>query len=188
MNTTLTKQRLFWPWQDEKEEAWLEEMSASGWHLRSVNLPWTYRFEQGAGRQYSYRLDYMYMNKQKLAEYLQIFQDAGWEYLGEMSNWRYWRKLVETGGPAEIFTDNESKIKKYQRVLLFMAFVLMMLILLAINLFHNGTPLTQPSSVVDAIYLIARLLYAIIIPVYIVVVVKLLIRIGQLRRQGRVNV
>jgi hypothetical protein len=182
MNTTLTKRRWFWPWQDDKEETWLEEMSAGGWHLQSVGLPWTYTFAQGTARPYIYRLDYMYMDKKKLAEYLQIFQDAGWEYLGEMSNWRYWRKPADASGPVEIFTDNESKIKKYQRALLFLGFLLLILILLAMNLFNGGRAMEGLSSVVDAIYLFIMLMYAILIPTYIVVVVKLLIRIRQLRR------
>jgi hypothetical protein len=184
MDTTLTKHRWFWPWQDEKEEAWLEEMSAQGWHLISVGLPWTYKFSLGAARHYVYRLDYMYMNKQKQTDYLQIFRDAGWEYLGEMTNWRYWRKPVEAGGAVEIYTDNASKIKKYQRVLLFMAFFLLLLVMLAINLFNGGRSMSGLSSVIDAIYLFAQLVYAIIIPTYIVVLIKLLLRINQLRHQA----
>jgi len=184
MKTTLTKTKLFWPWQDDKEEAWLEQMSAEGWHLRPVHLPYFYNFDKGEPRRYTYRMDYMYLDKKKATEYLQVFQDAGWEYLGEMSNWRYWRKPVGAGETAEIFTDNESKIKKYQRVTLFLGFMLLILVMLGINLFTNTTPMTYDTGIINAIYSAGRVCYAILIPLYVVVVVRLLMRIKQLKRQA----
>jgi hypothetical protein len=182
MENKQTKTKWFWPWQDEKEEAWLEQMSAGGWHLRSVGLIGRYTFVKGEPRQYTYRLDYMYTDKNKLTEYLQIFQDAGWEYVGEMSNWRYWRKLCTGGETPEIFTDNESKIKKYRRVLLYMAFFLFLMIFLGMNLYRSGNPYSGV-LIIDGIYFVGRLLYAIIIPIYIVVCVKLLARINQLKKK-----
>jgi len=183
--TTMKKYRWFWPWQDEKEEAWLEEMSQTGWHLKSVQLPCVYFFDKGEPCRNIYRLDYMLMNKAKIQEYLQIFQDAGWEYIGEMSNWRYWRKLVVSGETSEIFTDNESKIKKYQRMLAVMAFFLFFLVFISMNMFMNRA-WTEPDNltVINATYLFALLIYAVIIPVYVVVVVKLLRRINQLKKKA----
>jgi hypothetical protein len=140
MNPTIRERyRWFWPWQDEKEEGWLEEMSQTGWHLKYVHLPCVYGFERGEPSRYSYRLDYMLSNKNKFNEYLQIFQDAGWEYLGEMSNWRYWRKTVLNDEPQEIFTDRESKIKKYQRMLIIMAFFLAFLVFMGTYIFKTAT-------------------------------------------------
>ena len=54
------------------------------------------------------------------AAYLQLFHDAGWEHLGNMSAWEYFRKEARPGEEPEIFTDPESKIQKYQRVLRFL--------------------------------------------------------------------
>jgi hypothetical protein len=185
MNTsTMKRTKWFWPWQDEKEEGWLEEMSQTGWHLKSVQLPCVYTFDKGEPSQYTYRLDYMLVNKGKIHEYLQIFQDAGWEYISEMSNWRYWRKKVLNGEIPEIFTDKESKIKKYQRLLAIMAFFLVFLVLISINMLIN-----QPwgdfdnAPLINAIYLFGALCYAVIIPIYIVVVIKLLRRISQLKQK-----
>lgn len=182
MKDTLTKYKLFWPWQDGKEEKWLEEMSVEGWHLLQVGIPYTYRFSRGEPQRYTYRLDFMYLNKEKLADYLQVFQDAGWEYLGEMSNWRYWRKAVRVGETAEIFSDNESKIKKYQRVTLFLGFMLLILVMLGINLFGNSAP--YDVVIINAIYFAGRVCYAILIPLYVVVVVRLLMRIKELKREA----
>ena len=183
--STLKRTRWFWPWQDEKEEAWLGEMSQGGWHLKSVRLPCVYTFTKGDPSHKTYRLDYMPVNKAKNQEYLQIFQDAGWEYVGEMSNWRYWSKLVATGETPEIFTDNESKIRKYQRMLTYMGFLLFIMIFLGINMFINSPGIDPDYGLlINTIYLVGRILYAVIIPIYIVVVVKLLRRINQLKQKN----
>jgi hypothetical protein len=184
METTQTKTKWFWPWQDEKEEAWLEALSAEGWHLSSVALMGRYTFNKGEARSYHYRLDYMLLNKGKRAEYLQIFQDSGWEHIGEMSNWQYWRKPVAPGETVEIFTDNESKIKKYQRILFFMIFILALMVFLSRSLFVDGPGFADVASLVNLIYFIARLLYAMIIPIYVVIVVKLILRINQLKKKA----
>ena len=51
----IRKFRWFWPWQDQQEEAWLTEMSQSGWHLVSMAGPAVYTFERGETRLYFYR-------------------------------------------------------------------------------------------------------------------------------------
>lgn len=183
--TTITKTRWFWPWQDEKEEAWLESMSQEGWHLKSVQLPCVYTFGIGQPCHHSYRLDYLPTDKSKWAEYMQIFRDAGWEYIGEMSNWRYWRKLNTTGETPEIFTDAESKIRKYRRMLLYMGFFLMLLVFLG-STFYTNRPWVETGHLtfISSIYLLAMILYAVIIPIYVVVLIKLLLRIRQLKRKN----
>ena len=186
MNTqSIKRTRWFWPWQDAKEEAWLENMSQDGWHLKSLALPCVYHFDRGEPLRYTYRLDYMLADKNKWPEYLQIFQDAGLEYIGEMSNWRYWRKQVAQGETAEIFSDTESKIRKYQRLLAYLGFFLILLLVLSGSMFTAQPGVDWPAApVVSAIYLVGRILYAVLIPVYIVVVVKLLLRINQLKKQA----
>lgn len=117
MNSTpIRKTKWFWPWQDAQEEAWLEEMSRQGLHLKQAGLFAQYRFVQGAPQNYHYRLDFQDSLKPKNKdEYLRLFTDDGWEHLGQLGGWQYFRKLTGTGGEREIFTDNESKIQKYNR-------------------------------------------------------------------------
>ena len=182
---TIKRVRWFWPWQDAKEEAWLGSMAQEGWLLKSVGLPCVYRFERSQPAAYTYRLDYMPADKAKWDEYRQIFQDAGWEYVGEMSNWRYWRKQVVEGEVAEIFTDRESKLRKYQRLLTYMAFFLVLMIFLGRQmLVRNFWGEWEYGWVVATIYLVGRILYAVLIPIYIVVVVQLWRRISQLKKQA----
>ena len=181
---TLKRINWFWPWQDEKEEAWLESMSEQGWHLKSVQILGQYTFQNGEPRSFAYRLDFQIVKKSDLPGYLQVFQDAGWEYLGEISNWRYWRKEVEQGESLEIFTDVESRLRKYQRLLGFMGFMLFLLLMLGQNMFRRQVWSDPDNSVlISAIYLCGTLAYAVLIPVYIVVVVKLWRRIQELKKK-----
>ena len=114
--TTRKQFHWFWAWDDEKEEAWLRELANQGWHFKSVSPPGNYVFEQGEPKDHVYRLDFFTERKDKV-NYLQIFQDAGWEYMGEMNSWQYFRKESINGEAPEIFSDNESKSKKYQRIM-----------------------------------------------------------------------
>jgi len=112
-----TKFRWFWAWQDEREEAWLGAMSRDGWHLSEFGFPGVYYFRKGEPKDYAYRLDFQTSKLKDRGAYLQLFRDAGWEHLGNMSGWEYFRKEANPGEEPEIFTDPESKIAKYRRVL-----------------------------------------------------------------------
>jgi hypothetical protein len=67
-----------------------------------------------------YRLDFFEGSswkdsKKEKKVYIQLFEDAGWEYISEMGGWQYFRKHITPGEQAEIFTDSASKIQKYKR-------------------------------------------------------------------------
>lgn len=124
--------RWFWPWQDEQEEAWLSRQAAQrGLHLLSPAPPGIYTFAVGEPQPVIYRLDYQYLKGQDRPSYLQLFRDAGWEYVGQMSNWQYFRRPAVLGEENEIFTDPASKAEKYRRVL---PFLMLISILLATQL------------------------------------------------------
>ena len=113
---TYRKAKWFWPWQDNKEEAWLEQMSKQGMHLKRADLFAQYEFIQGQPQDYTYRLDFQDSLKPKNKDaYIRLFTDSGWEHLCQMGGWQYFRKLVQTGESSEIYTDTESKIQKYNR-------------------------------------------------------------------------
>lgn len=115
METMVVKKR-FYVWQDDKEEIWLSDMAQKGWHLLQFNPSGKYTFIKGEPRKVRYCLDYI--NPQKDFEsYKMMFQDAGWEYLGQMGGWQYFRKEYEGDEVPEIFTDCESKIQRYYRIL-----------------------------------------------------------------------
>jgi hypothetical protein len=131
---TVRKFKVFWAWGDDKEEAWLREMSLKGLHLSPPLIPCVYTFTRGEPRDDAYRLDYVpRMSRNDFAAYLQVFRDAGWEHLGEMAGWQYFRKPVQAGEAPEIFTDPESKIQKYKRLLGYLVICTMPMFILSIT-------------------------------------------------------
>ena len=118
-NTPITKFKWFWAWQDDKEEAWLAAMAREGYHLEAPVFPCVYRFAAGDPADIVYRLDYPLLKTQDRASYLRLFQDAGWEHVGDMVGWMYFRRPRVEDAPLEIFSDVDSKIQKYQRILAF---------------------------------------------------------------------
>lgn len=115
-NNTMRKVKWFWSWQDEREEAWLAALARQGWHLSALPFPLVYEFAAGEPRDDIYRLDYQHPAQKALGDYEQLFRDAGWELVGRSSGWHYFRKSPAPGELAEIYTDVESKIAKYQRL------------------------------------------------------------------------
>jgi len=118
--TRVTKSKWFWAWQDDMQEAWLEAMSREGLHLRTIKAFGRYVFELGEPCKYTYRLDFD-QTSGKDSDYFQLIQEAGWERVVELAGWQYWRKESPEGKTPEIFTDSESKIRKYQRLIVGLA-------------------------------------------------------------------
>ena len=139
---TVRKFRLFWAWQDEQEEEWLREMSAEGLHLQQAIFPGFYYFIQGEPRNYVYRLDFKSSSQRDMASYVQIFEDAGWQHLGKFPNgWQYFRKEARPGETLDIYTDIDSKVEKYKRLIGFLGAFLPLLIVNVVNISHQEMPL-----------------------------------------------
>jgi hypothetical protein len=174
MTETLKKFHWFWAWGDEKEEAWLHEMARQGWHFKSVIPPGFYTFEKGEPRNDFYRLDFFVDSKAR-ADYLQLFKDAGWDYLGEMGSWQYFRKNAAPGVIPKIFTDHESKAQKYQRIL---AILVVLSVVLTPALFGHDLP--ERYGWFGSIAWILRLVVFVLM---LVGMVSLLKRLGQLKKK-----
>ena len=143
--------RWFWPWQDEQEEAWLSRQATEhGLHLLSLAPPGIYTFRVGEPRAMIYRLDYQYLKGQDRPSYMQLFLDAGWEHVGQMSNWQYFRRPKVQGVENEIFTDPASKAEKYRRVL---PFLVLIFIVLATQL-NSSLYSRWPSTALEVIRLL----------------------------------
>lgn len=121
--TTQIKFKLFWLWQDEMEEAWLREMAKEGWHLKEVRLLNRYVFEAGTPKDMAYRIDWV-TGRRDYQQYLQLFRDAGWEPVTTYGSWQFFRKASVDGVAPEIFTDTDSKMKRYQGILAFLVIFL----------------------------------------------------------------
>ncbi|NVD71487.1 DUF2812 domain-containing protein [Duganella sp. BJB480] len=117
--TVVRKFKLWFVWQDEKHEQWLQRMAAQGLHLRDTNCIGLHTFVRGAPADVAYRWD---VGRQRRdPEYMQLFQDAGWEYVASTMGWHCWRKTRKAGAVMEIFTDNAGRIRKYRTVLRLLA-------------------------------------------------------------------
>ncbi len=163
----------FWAWDDEKEEVWLHEMSKKGWHFKSVSVPGNYIFEQGEPFDYTYRLDYL-IHRKDMSNYLQLFQDAGWSYLGEMGGWQYFRKEGLPGEVQEIYSDKESKAKKYQRLMLYLIIFFPIYLNFVLILSRDEGGIMQ----------VITFLMFILMLIYVYALVRLLYRITQLRKKA----
>ena len=172
--TTLKQSRWFWAWEDDKEEAWLREMANKGWHFVAMSGLVNYTFTQGEPRDMVYRLDHMPNDKDKV-DYVQLFQDAGWEYAGQSFNgWQYFRKEAVKGEAPDIFSDNESKARKYRNILFIFVGLLPIIIINMITLNRSTYPIAEWLTLVFYLLFI----------VYTYIVFHLLIRIEQLTKRG----
>ena len=107
----------FWPWQDDQLEAWLRSMSQQGLHLAAVGWPARYTFIRGEPADLNYRLDWQEASRKEQPNYLQLFADTGWEHVGKYAGWQIFRQPSSEGPPPEIYTDVDSKVAKYERMI-----------------------------------------------------------------------
>jgi len=107
--------RLYWDF--EKEERWLNGMAASGRHLVRYTLG-SYHFEVGEPGAWIYRIELLPSSpgSAKGREYLTFLRDTGIEIVGTHLSWAYLRRPA-AGGPFELFSDLDSRIAHYRRVL-----------------------------------------------------------------------
>lgn len=108
--------KVFLVWQDDKEEIWLREMAQKGWILESYTFL-IYTFYKSETKNYIYKLNYKRINNSEMSEYLQIFEDAGWEHVAEFLNGHYFRSEADKFLLPDIYSDTDSKVQKYKRVL-----------------------------------------------------------------------
>ena len=101
----------------EKEEKWLREQHKNGWKLIKATPPGFYKFEQCKPEDVIYQLDYNKDGREHLLEYVQMFEDCGWEYMFDFVGYSYFRKPVSAmQAEEEIFSDDSSKLEMLERV------------------------------------------------------------------------
>lgn len=109
--------KIFTIFQFEDEERWLNEKSAKGEQLTDVGVC-RYVFEDGEPGKYIYRLEMLenFPNHYKSREYLKFLEETGVEHIGSILKWVYLRKKA-SDGPFDIYSDIDSKIKHYERII-----------------------------------------------------------------------
>lgn len=103
-------------WDFEKEEKWLNEMSAKGMAL--TDYSWCrYVFTEAPSNEYIYRLElleHLPTHAESVA-YIRFLEESGIECVATYWRWVFLRKK-SSEGPFDIYSDMGSKIKHYKRI------------------------------------------------------------------------
>lgn len=132
--------KLYWAWQFDKEEKWLNECSAKGLHLCDVGV-FRYTFEEGTPGAYSHKLELLenWPTHPESVAYIRFLEDTGVEMVGSILRWVYFRKKT-VDGPFDLFSDLDSRIKHLNRILmLFIPLMVVEFIIGTINVFFART-------------------------------------------------
>ena len=149
-----TIHKVFWTWQFDKEEKWLNEMSIKGLQLCDIGFC-RYTFQEGNPGKYLYRLELLdnWPSHNKSMEYIRFLEDTGVEYIGSMMRWIYSRKKTETG-EFDLFSDINSRIKHLDRMLYLVGILGGLNIVNTVNSFFNWHSLKIPSILCCAVSLL----------------------------------
>lgn len=125
----------FWAWDYEEEERWLNRLSQSGLELASVGVG-SYVFREGEKGEFIYRLEMLESSplSAKSQEYLSFLADAGIEHIASIMRWVYLRKKA-SDGPFDIYSDIDSKIRHFNRILFLLVALGVPNLLISINNF-----------------------------------------------------
>jgi len=108
--------KVFFIWDYEKEEKWINEMAAKGLLLTDVGFC-RYVFEEGTPGAYQYRLQMLpnSVNHPESRKYMEFLEETGAEHVGTMKRWVYFRRPADEA-PFEIYSDLDNKIKHMQSI------------------------------------------------------------------------
>ena len=109
--------KFFTIFQYDDEEKYLSEMHAHGWEFLKITGIGMYHFVECEPEEVVYQLDYNQEGRKQKEEYVQMFEDCGWEYLFDFALYSYFRKpKAEMQGDEEIFCDAQSRMDMMDRV------------------------------------------------------------------------
>ena len=131
-----TVRKWIWAWEFEKEEKWLDEMSAQGWALDKVGFC-RYEFVQCEPGEYVTRLEMLEepVDAEKSKEYIEFVESTGAEYIGHVVKWVYFRKKAADGG-FDLYSDIDSRIRHVQRIIRLFAPLLCINMLNTVNVLN----------------------------------------------------
>ena len=140
--------KLFFVWQFDKEEKWLNEMSANGLQLKSVGFC-TYNFEVGTPGEYIYRLELLdkHPTHVRSEQYIRFIEDTGAEHIGSIFRWVYFRRKASLGG-FELYSDLKSRISHLNRILLLSGALLPISLFNSFNVLQMWFRMGEPLSLV----------------------------------------
>ena len=118
-----TIKKLFFIWDFDKEEKWLNEMAAKGLCLVSVGFC-RYEFEDCIPGEYRICLQLLEKSPRnpEMQKYIEFMEETGAEHIGSFTRWVYFRRKA-SDGDFSLFSDNASKVKYLSSILSFIALI-----------------------------------------------------------------
>lgn len=93
----------------EKEANYLSKRHQQGWKFHEAAFPGIYTFHKCEPENVVYQLDYNNAVKKNQREYVQMFEDCGWEYVQNFNGYCYFRKPM-----AQMQQKEENHLEKYK--------------------------------------------------------------------------
>lgn len=111
-----TIHKVFFVWNFDKEEKWLNEMTAKGLCLVSVGFC-RYEFEDCIPGEYNICMQLLKDSPRhpESRKYIEFLEGTGAEQIGSFSKWIYLRKKAKDGN-FELFSDHDSRCKHLSRI------------------------------------------------------------------------
>lgn len=117
MKDEKTEFRYFSIMEYEKEQEYLRQRHKEGWKFSGITFPLRYHFVKCEPEDVVYQLDYNPEGIKHKDEYVQMFQDCGWEYLMDFVGYSYFRKPAgKMKNNEEIFCDDASRLEMMRRI------------------------------------------------------------------------
>ena len=136
--------KLFWAWDWELEENWLNRMAKKGWLLDRVGFC-RYEFIKGEPGSYQYRLQALdrWNSNPQSQDYIAFVESTGAELVDTYTFWAYFRQSSNRG-PFELFSDTSSRMRHLGRIRM------VILPILFLNIFNLTRMLEMMSRFHDA--------------------------------------
>ncbi len=101
----------------DSEEQWINEMAKQGWALEKFFLGY-YTFVPCKPGEYIYQIDLLDSWTGDKQNFFSFMEEVGVEVVAQWYRWVYLRKQASEGR-FELYTDTESKLRQYRRMLHF---------------------------------------------------------------------
>lgn len=118
-----TVKKLFFIWNFDKEEKWLNEMAAKGLCLISVGFC-RYEFEDCLPGEFKICLQLLekHPRNPEMQKYIEFMEQTGAEQVGSYTRWVYFRRKADLG-EFQLFSDNTSRVKYLTGILNFITLI-----------------------------------------------------------------
>ena len=115
--------KVFWAWNFDKEERWLNEMAAKGLSLISAGFC-RYEFEETLPGEYAVRMQLLEhgWRHAEAERYIAFLEETGVQQVGSCLRWVYFRRK-KAQGDFELFSDNASRVRQLVHILQMIALV-----------------------------------------------------------------